>query len=273
MSFAFMPLYTGDYLRDTRHLSVMEHGAYVLALMHCWDQKGPMPLDERRQFHIINARSNDEQAAWVRVRDDFFIRMEDGWYNKRMAEIVGDAEAISARNRMAGQRSAEVRRMRSAVRKAGVQRAFNERSTSVERASEPPPPPPQPIQHQYGIQNTTPPPAAQGATHRVAVVMPTDVPAEVWNDWTAHRRAKKAQITARVLDAIRKEAQAAGWTLEQALAESTMRGWVGFKAQWVQGDGPAAPAVQRMAKGDAITQRNIEVARRVMAASSKETDE
>ena len=84
MSFAYLPMFTGDYHRDTRHLSMAEHGAYFLALTHCWDQKGPMPLDERRQCAIVNARSTDEVEAWRRVRDEYFVCMDDGWYQPRM---------------------------------------------------------------------------------------------------------------------------------------------------------------------------------------------
>ena len=49
MSFAYLPLFTGDYLRDTQHLSCSEHGIFLKLLMHCWDQKGPAPLLEEER--------------------------------------------------------------------------------------------------------------------------------------------------------------------------------------------------------------------------------
>jgi len=110
MSFAFLPLYTGDYRRDTQHLSMMEHGAYCLLLMHCWDQRGPLPLDERRVFGICNARSNEEMGAVRHVLTEFFTRMHDGWYNQRMDREINRAAALSERLSTAGKAGARKRK-------------------------------------------------------------------------------------------------------------------------------------------------------------------
>lgn len=109
MSFQYLALYTGDYLRDTRHLTPEEHGVYLLLLMHCWDQKGPVPLDERRQCGLINARSGGEIESLRRVLGEFFTRMEDGWYNKRMQLEVERSEAISRARSDAGRAGYEAR--------------------------------------------------------------------------------------------------------------------------------------------------------------------
>ncbi|MCS6828337.1 MAG: YdaU family protein [Caldilinea sp.] len=94
MSFAFMPLYTGDYLRDTRHLTPQKHGIYLLFLMHCWDQKGPLPTDENELAGIANCRSADEIESMRYVLGRYFIRMEDGWYNKRMTELIARYQTV-----------------------------------------------------------------------------------------------------------------------------------------------------------------------------------
>lgn len=62
---------------------------------------------------------------------------------------------------------------------------------------------------------------------------PEGVSQEVWDSFVQQRKASRAVITPTVISAIRKEAIKAGWSLEQALAECSARGWRGFKAEWV----------------------------------------
>lgn len=99
-----MPLYTGDYLRDTRHLTPLKHGVYILLLMHCWDQKGPLPLDEQECAGIANCRSADEIEAMRYVLQRYFTKMEDGFYNHRMNKEVSRSEAVSMARSDAGKR-------------------------------------------------------------------------------------------------------------------------------------------------------------------------
>jgi len=109
MSFAFMPIYTGDYLRDTRHLSPLKHGVYYLALMYCWDAKGPLPLDEQDIAGICNCRSSDELDALRYILERFFVRMEDGWYNSRMQKEIERAHAIGLQRQIAGAKGYQAR--------------------------------------------------------------------------------------------------------------------------------------------------------------------
>lgn len=53
-----------------------------------------------------------------------------------------------------------------------------------------------------------------------------------WRDFTDHRK-RKGGLTQTALAGIEREAKAAGWPLEAALAEVVTRNWQGFKADWV----------------------------------------
>ena len=104
MSFAYLPLYTGDYLRDTRACSMSEHGAFLMLLMNSWDTRQPIPLDEREAAGICNARSGDELEAMRRVLNRYFVRCDDGWYNKRLQSEIERAENISHSRSVAGRK-------------------------------------------------------------------------------------------------------------------------------------------------------------------------
>ena len=62
---------------------------------------------------------------------------------------------------------------------------------------------------------------------------PEGVSSEVWNSFVKQRKARKAQITERVMESITMQAKIAGWTLENALSEIVIRNWQTFKAEWV----------------------------------------
>ena len=65
------------------------------------------------------------------------------------------------------------------------------------------------------------------------VAAPEGVSSEVWESFVQHRKAKKAPITPLVMGFIEEQAKLAGWTLENALKETCVRGWQSFKAEWV----------------------------------------
>lgn len=70
---------------------------------------------------------------------------------------------------------------------------------------------------------------------RDASSTPDGVSATVWQDFLSLRKAKKAPLTETALAGIRKEAEKAGYSLDQALETCCKRGWQGFDASWVSG--------------------------------------
>ena len=70
---------------------------------------------------------------------------------------------------------------------------------------------------------------------RECIDAPDGVSTTTWADFQKHRKAKKAPITDTVMAGIKREADKAGWTLENALIEICARGWTGFNAEWVTG--------------------------------------
>lgn len=108
---AWMPLHIGDYLKDTGHLTAIEHGAYLLMIMHYW-QHGCLPADER----IIARIAKLTPDQWVESRDLLAMLFQDGWAHKRIdAELVKADEIIEKRRSAANTRHAKSKPDASAV--------------------------------------------------------------------------------------------------------------------------------------------------------------
>lgn len=90
-----MPLYVGDYLADTQHLSATEHGAYLLLLMHYW-QHGKLPAEDETLCRIARVHP----PHWSRIRralEPFFSHPKTGgaWVSKRLDLEITKAAEIS----------------------------------------------------------------------------------------------------------------------------------------------------------------------------------
>jgi uncharacterized protein YdaU (DUF1376 family) len=99
MNRPWMPLYVGDYLGDTGHLTTAQHGAYLLLMMHYW-RKGELPDDDRQLSKITKL----PLRIWCDYRatlQDFF---HDGWKHKRIDVELERMLRVSAKRAIAGQK-------------------------------------------------------------------------------------------------------------------------------------------------------------------------
>ena len=73
---------------------------------------------------------------------------------------------------------------------------------------------------------------ATGKKSATDVSRPSCVSTQVWADFIAHRKAKRAPVTQSAIDLIAREAEKAGVSLEEALKTCCAMGWQGFRADW-----------------------------------------
>lgn len=97
---AWMPLYIGDYLRDTQHLSTAEHGAYLLLIMNAWGRGGFLPSDPERLRRIVGMDAKDWRTAWPVLRE-FFEDGPDGLHHKRVDSELAKASEVSGKRKAA----------------------------------------------------------------------------------------------------------------------------------------------------------------------------
>jgi uncharacterized protein YdaU (DUF1376 family) len=79
----WMPLYIGDYLADTIGLSLVEHGAYLMAIMAYWRKRGPLTQKEVDSIML-------EQCSSLAK---FFLIQDGIWTHKRI-----EAELLAAKS-------------------------------------------------------------------------------------------------------------------------------------------------------------------------------
>jgi uncharacterized protein YdaU (DUF1376 family) len=95
----WMPLYVGDYLGDTGHLTTAQHGAYLLLMMHYW-RKGELP-DDDRQLSKITKLPLKTWCDYRAVLQDFF---HSGWKHKRIDAELERMTRVSEKRAIAGQK-------------------------------------------------------------------------------------------------------------------------------------------------------------------------
>ncbi len=98
-----MPLYIGDYLADTMHLSTEQHGAYLLLLFHLW-RRSALPDDDTALAKVAGL----SPTSWNSARPVLaaFFRIENGlWQHGRVererARVAAKQELLAKRGEAA----------------------------------------------------------------------------------------------------------------------------------------------------------------------------
>jgi len=98
----WMPIYIGDYLRDTMSLSAQEHGCYLLLLMHYWTEK--CLTDDIDELLMIARLEKDKQGVLEKILSRYFQHDGNCYRQKRIENELIRVERINERNRLNGQK-------------------------------------------------------------------------------------------------------------------------------------------------------------------------
>ena len=195
----------GDYNSHTMHLSEIEDLTYRRLLDWYYLHESSIPLDLNEVSRQIRMRTHSDCIATV--LQEFFERTPDGWIHHRANKEI---EKVGDKSQKA---SASAKARWSKPKDANALQTQSEGNAT---------------------HNTLP--ITQDTEHKkkaTSVAPPEGVSDSVWQEFKSLRKAKKAPITQRAIDALTNEANKAGWTLEKALEECIVRGWQAFKADWV----------------------------------------
>ena len=99
----FYKHHIGDYLKKTAHLSIAEHGAYLLMLQTYYATEVPLPRGEAL-YRVLRATTKQERAAVDAVLQQFWRETEEGYTNGRADEEIATARRQREVNRETGKR-------------------------------------------------------------------------------------------------------------------------------------------------------------------------
>jgi uncharacterized protein YdaU (DUF1376 family) len=191
----------GDYAKKAGRLTMLQHGAYTLLIDSCYDREVFPTLEQAIEWTWASNEAEIEAVKFVLSR--FFTLGIDGQYvqDRILAELLNYHKNADINKRIADEREAKRK----------------EKRTDRAHAVYEPPPNQEPLTKNHKPIDT-----------------PVGVSVDVWQDFVKLRKAKKAPVTDNVVKLIQKEADLAGWSMDQALAECVVRGWQSFKADWVK---------------------------------------
>ena len=81
----------GDYMRDTAHLTMLEHGAYTLLMDRYYATEAGIPADQAHR--LARARTREEKAAVDAVLQEFFALVDGVWTKRRIEQEIEKAQA------------------------------------------------------------------------------------------------------------------------------------------------------------------------------------
>jgi uncharacterized protein YdaU (DUF1376 family) len=73
MKYPWMPLFWGDFLANTMHLSAQEAGAYLFLIAHAWEHDGKIPAEHVRLARIAHVRQDQWKKVWCALQEFFEI--------------------------------------------------------------------------------------------------------------------------------------------------------------------------------------------------------
>lgn len=117
----------GDYLKDTAHLSLLEHGIYTRLLDVYYTRESAIP--EAQAARLIGARSEAEREAMQLVLDEFFELRDGVWIQRRCERELAEKEIKAETNRVNGKRGGRPKKTTEQEPKQGANETPEETQT------------------------------------------------------------------------------------------------------------------------------------------------
>lgn len=119
MKHPWMPLFWGDFLANTLHLTANEIGAYFLLIAHAWEHDGTIPL--KRAQTIARIDNRNWRRIWPRLEPFFELEQpvtsdpSPVLRHRRVTVELSHAAEISNKRKGAAMQMHQIRRANASV--------------------------------------------------------------------------------------------------------------------------------------------------------------
>jgi hypothetical protein len=197
----FYPFHIGDYISHTHHLRDDEDLAYRRMIdLYYQTEK---PFTQTPEWLAKRVKSTVEIIHYLLSEFFEYNKESQGWHNKRADEEIAKYHAMQE----GGRKGAALR--------------WNKGGDSP-----PISPPKQPLMPTKNQEPLT--------KNHIKTITPEGVSDSIFKDYMEVRKTKKAKWTETALKGLIRESEKAKITLQEAMQICCERGWVGFKAEWIQ---------------------------------------
>ena len=237
----------GDYARDTKELSALEHGVYRLLLDAYYANKGPISATPAVLYRCAVAFTPEEQAAVAKIAATYFVERDGRLHNAKcdaeIARVLKESARQSGAARARWGKEADLasdHAMASATGHAEAPPAGHASGAAVAM----------PVKSQSQKKQELPPkPPAEA--------LPDWLPRTEWEAYLAMRQRIRKPATARAIELLLNKLdamRAAGHPPGKVLDQSIENGWTGIfplKPQGPGGGGGGRRAITEARNDDA----------------------
>lgn len=235
-SVKFYKRFPGDIIKKTSGLTMAQFGAYDRLIDWCYANEQPIDPDE--VYTITHAQTPSDRRDVDKVLAKFFTRGEEGYRQERIEEVIAEALPKIAAARENGKKGG--RPLGSVKKPTGlIQETEGDANAKTSQS-----------------QSQTSSLSGKKKRSAPAHPCPEDVSEQIWRDWLALRKAKRAPVSATVIEAATAEAAKADMTLEAFLRIWCARGSQGLQADWLKPHERGTTPVIQINRQEAIEQRN-----------------
>jgi uncharacterized protein YdaU (DUF1376 family) len=101
MANAWSPFYWRDYVADTGHLTLEQHGAYLLLMAHYYMTSRPLPANASVLHRVCRCTTDADRTTIEQVLREFFVLDGEVYRHRRIDKELVKAADISEKRRAA----------------------------------------------------------------------------------------------------------------------------------------------------------------------------